>query len=68
MQLIGKDAITINVALQSVANFDEDLGYPVYFVDELLCRGLDMKTSAKIEENGGLYVLIAKIPSSTKVL
>lgn len=37
-------------------------------VDESICRGLDLKSSPSIEENGGIYVIIAKIPSSSKVM
>lgn len=47
--LIGKDAITINVALNSMNVYNEECGYPVFIVDESLCRGLDVKTSPLIE-------------------
>lgn len=66
--LIGLEPIKVNVALNEINVFDELNGYPVYIIDELLCRGLDIKTSPKIEESGGIYVIVAKVPSSTKVL
>ena len=50
-----------------MTNKDADKGYPLYLVDETLCRGLDIKTNKDIEDKGGLYVMITKIPSSTKV-
>lgn len=37
-------------------------------MDEALCRGLDVKTSADIERNGGIHVIIARVPSSRKVM
>lgn len=68
VSLIGKNAITINNALLSFNKYDEESGYSVYLFDESLCRGLDVKTSPKIEDFGGVHVIIAKIPTSTKVL
>lgn len=58
----------MNSALAEFNVFNENYGYPIFIVDESICRGLDIKSSPKIEEKGGVYVIVAKIPSSTKVL
>ena len=60
--LIGKDAIQVSNALKQCKEFDSNIGYPVLIIDESLCRGLDAQTSQAIEENGGIYVIVAKIP------
>jgi hypothetical protein len=49
VSLINKDAISINVALNSVNIIDHELAFPVFIVDEQLCRGLDVKSSTLIE-------------------
>ena len=38
--------------------------YPVYIINDSQGRGLDFPTTTEIEENGGVYLLIAKLPSS----
>lgn len=58
----------MNVCLKEVSAYDEKRGYPVVLMDETLCRGLDVKTSADIEANGGIYVIIASVPSSRKAM
>lgn len=68
VSLINKDPLAINVALNSVNIADKELAFPVFIVDETLCRGLDVKSSAFIEQNGGIYVIVAKLPSSRKVM
>lgn len=62
--LINKDPITIDVAISNATQFEEKKGYPILFIDENLSRGLDMKSNPQIEENGGVYVIIAKVPST----
>jgi hypothetical protein len=47
---------------------DHELAFPVFIVDEQLCRGLDVKSSSHIESNGGIYVIVGKLPSSKKVM
>ena len=37
--------------------------YPVYIIDGTQGRGLDFPSSTEIEENGGVYLVIAKLPS-----
>ena len=66
--LIGCDPISINNALDAFNVRDPAYGYPVMIIDETICRGLDVKSSKAIEDNGGIYVIIAKVPSSTKVM
>jgi hypothetical protein len=38
--------------------------YPVFIINDLQGRGLDFPSSAEIEENGGVYLVIAKLPDS----
>jgi len=37
--------------------------YPVFIINGTQGRGLDFPSSTEIEENGGVYLLIAKLPS-----
>ena len=39
-------------------------GYPVFIINEMQGRGLDFVSSVDIEEKGGVYLLIAKMPKS----
>ena len=66
--VIGKDAIAIKSIIEASNVFQAEQGYPIILMDENLSRGLDPKTSTKIEDKGGIYVVIAKIPSTTKTL
>jgi hypothetical protein len=37
--------------------------YPVFIINETQGRGLDFPSSTEIEDNGGVYLLVAKLPS-----
>lgn len=65
--LITADAPAVDVAINYATTLDPIKGYPILIIDEHLSRGLDIRSHPKIEENGGVLVLIAKIPGSTKI-
>ena len=37
--------------------------YPVFIINGTQGRGLDFPSSTEIEENGGVYLVVAKLPS-----
>ncbi len=61
--LWAKEFIESNACL-SVFTRKQAERYPVFIINECQGRGLDFPSNTDIEESGGVYLIVAKLPSS----
>ncbi len=53
-----------SVGYLAIFNRKQGNNFPVFIINDLQGRGLDFPSSNEIEENGGVYLVIAKIPDT----
>jgi hypothetical protein len=61
--LWAKEFIESNASL-TVFTRKQGERYPVFIINESQGRGLDFPSTTDIEENGGVYLIVGKLPSS----